>query len=121
MYKTFTLDRIVDEQLTETEGKRTFHLTDENGDSRTVWGSTLINEYKMPVSITANKKREHPLIQCLFDAELNAQINIEFDQYNTVFERDDAKAEVTAETLDNLFKDMQSKPFRVGSLIKTTA
>ena len=121
MQKTFTLDRIVDEQLTETEGKRTFHLIDENGEQRTVWGTTLLNEDKVPVSISANKKREYPLLECLFDSALKDTIKIEFEQYNTIFERDNAKVEVTAETIEALAKEMQSKPMRVGSLIKTTA
>jgi len=120
MFKTFTLDRIVDEQLTETEGKRVFHLTDENGDSRTVWGTTLLNEDKVPVSIAANKKREHPLIECLFNSELKDVISIEFKQYNSIFVRDNKEVEVTAQTIDELAKEMQSKPLRVGSLIKST-
>ena len=117
MLKTFTLDKIVDEQFTETEGKRTFYLTDENGEQRVVWGSTLLDEKQQPVSITAVRKREHPLIQCLFDAKIKDIINIEFTQYNAIFDR---KAnQLNAQTINDIANEMQKKPYRVDSLIKT--
>ena len=118
MLKTFTLDRIVDEQLTETEGKRTFHITDETGFTRTVWGTTLLNENKQVVSIAANKKREHPLIQCLADAVLKETISIEFTQYNAVFGRDDR--DPSKQTIDDIAKEMQDRPMRIDSLISLT-
>lgn len=118
MFKTFTLENVVDEQLSETEGKRTFHLIDENGDKRRVWGSTLLNEKSEPIDISANKKREIPLIECLSKSDLGETISIEFKQYNMIFGRE--AEEVTARTIAELAKDMQSKPMRLGSLIKTT-
>ena len=116
MFKTFTLDRIVDEQLTETEGKRTFHITDESGYTRTVWGTTLINDAKVPLSITASKKREHPLIQCLFDPDLKQTINIEFTQYNSMFERKDEPVNAPF-SVEEIAKNMETKSVRVGSLV----
>ena len=38
MFKTFTLTRKEEEQLSETDGKMTFHLTDESGFERNVSG-----------------------------------------------------------------------------------
>lgn len=116
MFKTFTLDRIVDEQLSETEGKRTFYIIDEKGDTRAVWGTTLIDEKGTPVSIAANKKREHPLIQCLFNSKIKQTINIEFTQYNSIFERKDEPVNAPF-SIDEIAKEMQQKPVRVGSLV----
>ncbi len=117
MLKTFTLERIVDEQFTETEGKRTFFLVDEKGEKRTVWGSTLLDEKQQPVSITAQRKREHPLLQCLFESKIKDTINIEFTQYNAIFDR---KAnQINAQTVEEIAEEMQKKSFRVGPLIKT--
>lgn len=116
MLKTFTLNKIKEEILSETEGKMTFHLADENGVSRTVWGTTLLDHNGQPISISANKKREHPLLQCLFNSQPNETIEIEFTQYNDIFERNDNKA--TTPTVEDLMKEMQSKPMRVDSLVK---
>ncbi len=116
MLKTFTLDKIVDEQLTETEGKRTFYLTDENGDKRIVWGTTLLDEQQFPVSISTHKKREFPLLQCLFHSKVKDTIKIEFTQYNSVFDRK-SMSEIQ-QSVDNIIKEMQKKPYRVGSLLQ---
>lgn len=116
MLKTFTLEKIVDEQLSETEGKRTFHLTDENGDKRTVWGSTLLNEQQTPVSISTNKKPEYSLIQGLFDTKIKDSITIEFTQYKTVFDRKSMSD--VQQTVEDIMKEMQKKPKRVGSLFQ---
>lgn len=116
MLKTFTLEKVVDEQLTETEGKRVFHLFDENGDKRTVWGSTLLDENQHPVSISTNQQREYPLIQCLFNSKVQDTISIEFTQYNSVFNRK-SMSEVQ-QTVEDIMKEMQKKPMRVGSLLQ---
>ena len=117
MFKTYTLVKKEEIQVSDTEGKMIFHLTDENGDQRRVSGDTKLDVHLNAVSISTDKKREHPLIQCLFYTEINETINIEFKQYNTVFERND---ELTEKTVEELAKEMESKPMRVGSLIKTT-
>ena len=116
MLKTFTLEKVVDEQLTETEGKRIFYLIDENGDKRTVWGSTLLNDSQQPVSISTNKKREYPLIQCLFNSKVQDTIKIEFTQYNSVFNRKSMSD--VQQTVEDIMKEMKTKPMRVGSLLQ---
>ena len=115
MLKTFTLNRIEEEQISKTEGKMTFYLTDELGDKRSVWGYTLLDENQTAVSITTDVKREHPLIQCLFVSEINETINIEFKQYNNVFERHQMKEK----TIEEIAQDMQNKPLRLGPLLKS--
>lgn len=121
MFKTFKLINREEEQVSDHEGKMTFHLEDENGVQRKVWGITELDEDLNAISITALRTREHPLIQCLFLTNINEQINIEFTQYNEVFERkeDDLKV-VTAEDLEKIAKEMQNKPMRVGALLKST-
>ena len=117
MLKTFTLNKIKEEVLSESEGKMTFELTDENGDTRTVWGMTTLDENDIPVSISAVKTREHPLIQCLFKSQPNETIKIEFTQYNNIFERkDDEKTP----TIEELLEEMKKKPLRMGELLEFT-
>ena len=121
MFKTFKLVDKKEEQVSAHEGKMTFHLEDENGVQRTVWGMTELDEDLNAISITALRTREHPLIQCLFLTNINEQINIEFTQYNDVFDRkeDDMKV-LTAEDLEKIAQEMQNKPMRVGALLKST-
>ena len=116
MLKIFTLNKIEEEVISATEGKMTFHLKDESGITRKVWGTTVVDDNSQPISISAIKKREHPLIQCLFKSQLNETIKIEFTQYNDIFERkgDDKKAP----TVDELIKEMQSKPLRMGEMLE---
>lgn len=121
MFKTFKLIEKKEEQFSQTEGKMIFRLEDENGIERTVWGNTQLDEDLNSVAIVALRPREHPLIQCLFLTKVNEQINIEFTQYNDVFERkDDESTVVTAEDLERIAKEMQNKPMRVGALLKST-
>ena len=118
MLKTYTLVRKEEIQVSDTVGKMIFHLKDENGEQRTVSGITKLDVDLNAVSISTDKKREYPLIECLFYSEVDETINIEFKQYNTVFERKDNEA--SEKTVEEIAKEMQSKPMRVGSLIKTT-
>ena len=120
MLKTFTLTKKEEEQISDTEGKMTFHLTDENGVQRTVWGVTRLDDQLNAVSITSDRPREHPLLQCLFVTNVDEQINIEFTHYNDVFERREEKLTVSsAEDIERIAKEMQDKPMRVGSLLKS--
>jgi len=91
MIKTYTLVDREEQQISDFEGKMIFHLEDENGDKRTVWGLTALDDELNAIDITALRNREHPLIQCLFLTNVGEQINIEFTQYNDVFERNDAE------------------------------
>ncbi|MGK0270274.1 MAG: hypothetical protein ACI88H_000917 [Cocleimonas sp.] len=121
MFKTFSLTKKQEEQISATEGKMTFHLRDETGIDRTVWGLTQLDEDLNAISIVAPRAREHPLIQCLFLTNVNEKINIEFTQYNDVFERKTDKVEITsAEDIERIAKEMQNKPMRVGALLKST-
>lgn len=118
MLKTFTLNKIEEEVISDSEGKMTFELTDENGEIRKVWGETSLDENGIPVSITAVKTREHPLIQCLFKSQPNETVKIEFTQYNDIFERkDDAEK---ASTIEELLNEMKKKPLRMGELLEFT-
>ena len=117
MFKTFTLTRKEEEQLSETEGKMTFHLTDESGFQRQVSGFTHLDENLDAVSISTPRKREHPLIQCLFITNVNETINIEFTQYNDVFERNDQ--DTAEKSIEELAREMQNKPVRLGPLLKS--
>jgi len=118
MLKTFTLNKIEEEVLSESEGKMTFELTDENGDVRTVWGETTLGDDGIPVSISAVKTREHPLIQCLFKSQPNETIKIEFTQYNDIFERKDDDEKTP--TIEELIEEMKKKPLRMGELLEFT-
>jgi len=121
MIKTYTLVDREEQQISDFEGKMIFHLEDENGDKRTVWGLTALDDELNAFDITALRNREHPLIQCLFLTNVGEQINIEFTQYNDVFERNDAEIKVvTAEDLEKIAQDMQDRPMRVGALLKST-
>lgn len=118
MFKTFTLNKIEEEKITASEGRMIFHLTDENGDLRKVIGKTHLDANGQAISISTDRKREHPLIQCLFYTEVNETINIEFKQYNSVFERTEMNN--PKKTVEEIAKKMQEKPMRVGELLKTT-
>lgn len=121
MFKTFTLIEKKEEQTSATEGKMIFRLEDENGVERSVWGITHLDEDLNAIDITALRTREHPLIQCLFLTNVNEKINIEFTQYNDVFERKEEEMKVTtAEDIQKIAQEMQDKPMRVGALLKST-
>ena len=121
MFKTFTLIKKEEERLSFAEGKMTFYLKDESGIERTVWGFTELDKDLNSVRISTPRTREHPLIQCLFLTNVNEEINIEFTQYNDVFERKDEEIKITtAEDIEKIAKEMQNKPMRVGALLKST-
>jgi len=120
MLKTFTLTSKTQEKMSETDGTMVFHLEDENGFKRQVKGNTTLDITGNAISISATHPREHPLIQCLFLTDINEEINIDFTQYNDVFERKEEVKVATAEDIEKIAKEMQSKPMRVGSLLKST-
>ena len=117
MLKTFILKKIEEEHISDSEGKMSFHLVDENDIRRTVWGTTILDENNLPTSIIANQTREHPLIQCLFNSQVNETIKVEFTQYNDIFERKDEEVNTTP-TVEDLIKEMQKKPLRMGELLQ---
>lgn len=87
MIKTFTLNKIEEEQVSDTAGTMTFYLTDENGDSRIVSGTTFLDKNKQAKGISSSHKRELPLIQNLFEMEVNETIDLEFKYYNNIYDR----------------------------------
>ena len=88
MIKTFTLEKIEEEQTSDTKGKMIFHLIDELGDCRTVTGATFLDENKVAKGISSKNKRELPLIQNLFELEVNDTIDLEFKYFNDLYDRD---------------------------------
>jgi hypothetical protein len=87
MLKTFMIEKVVEEQFSETEGRMTFHLVDENGDCRTISGLTFLDENKQAQGISSESIRELPLIEHLFSARDKKVIDIEFDHFNKVYDR----------------------------------
>ncbi len=119
MLKTFTLNRKEEEQLTATQGAMVFYITDENGDSRVVSGSTFINENKVAQGISSENKRELPLIEGLFRLELGESIDIEFDHYNQSYDRDTNKT-VNQVAYDAVMEMEKGKKLfhRIGKFLK---
>lgn len=91
MIKTFTLNKIDERIDSDRVGSMTFHLTDEIGDSRTVTATTFLDENGKARGISSVNKRELPLVQMLFEMELNDTCDLEFKYYNAIFDRDQDK------------------------------
>lgn len=88
MLKTYTLlkkDHVVN---SNKHGTMTFLIRDENGDERPVSGETFLGEDKLPKGISSSNKRELPLIEDLLHLDVNETIEIEFDAYNNVYNRE---------------------------------
>jgi len=86
MIKKFLIEKIDHKQLTETNGSISFHLTDDNGEERIVQASTTI-ENNEPQSIFSESMRELPLIETLFQNRDKKEIEIEFDHFNALYDR----------------------------------
>ncbi len=91
MLKTFTLIKREDNLLSDKAGTVNFTIMDENSDTRVISGATFLDENKHPQGVTSENKRELPLIEGLFRLELNESIEIEFEHYNKLFDRDSDK------------------------------
>ena len=119
MLKTYTLHKREEEQLTATQGTMTFYITDENGDSRIVTGSTFINSDKVAQGISSENKRELPLIEGLFRLELGETIDIEFEHYNESYDRKTNKT-INQVALDTVLEMQKEKKFfnKIGRFIK---
>ena len=120
MLKKYTLIKREEECLTETEGRISFHISDENGISRIVTGVTFLNEYKIAQGISTDNKRELPLIECLFRMELDETIDVEFDAYNKMYDRDVDKT-VNQKAYDTVLEmEMEKKLlYRIAKRIKS--
>lgn len=88
MLKKFMIEKIDHEIISKTAGRIVFHLVDENGNCRTVGGETYINENEEPQGVTSESIRELPLIESLFSNRNDKIVEIEFDHFNKVFDRD---------------------------------
>lgn len=119
MLKTFTLDNKEEEQVTMTQGVMVFHITDENGDSRTVSGSTFLNADRVAQGISSENKRELPLIEGLFRLELGESIEIEFEYYNEDYDRETNKT-INQVALDTVMEMEKEKKvfYRITNFFK---
>ena len=88
MLKKFMIEKVDEEQFTETTGRITFHLVDENGNCRKVKGSTHLDENQKARGITTESVRELPLIETLFSNRKKKFIEVEFDPFNKVYDRE---------------------------------
>ena len=88
MLKKFMIEKIDQKQISDTTGTIVFHLVDENGECRSVHGTTFLNEDKEPQGITAQSVRELPLIETIFSNRHKKIIEIEFDHFNEVYHRE---------------------------------
>ena len=122
MLKTYMIEKVVEEQLSDTEGKMTFHLVDENGDCRTVSGTTYIDKNKVAQGISSESIRELPLIESLFSARYKNTIDIEFDHFNKVYNRELDKTvnQIAYEKVKQMQKESKLS-YRIANLFKKSA
>ena len=111
MLKTFTLEKRVDEQLSDTSGTVIFSVTDENKTARDIFADTYLDENKIPQGVTASNKRELPLVEGLFRMEIGETTEIDFTLYNETFSREDNK------TSNQIAHDEVIKMQKEGSLL----
>lgn len=107
MLKKFMIEKIDQKQINETTGTIVFHIVDENGGCRTVSGTTFLDENKKAKGITAESTRELPLIESLFSNRDKKIIEVEFDHFNKVYDRDTDKT-INALAYETVLK-MQKK------------
>lgn len=91
MLKQYMIEKVDHEQIDETTGTIVFHLVDENGDCRTVNGKTYLDENKEPQGVSSESIRELPLIESLFSNRDKKIVDIEFDAFNKVYDRESDK------------------------------
>ncbi len=121
MLKTYTLNNRVDEQLSPSSGKVIFHVTDELGDERKIAADTFLDENKLPQGVTASNKRELPLVEGLFRMELGETTTIDFDSYNTCYDREQNKT-CNQVAYDEVLKMKKEQRFfyKLGQLFKAS-
>jgi len=88
MHKEFRIKKIEQEQLTDTTGSIVFHIVDENGYERTVNGSTFLNADNEAQAVSTESIRELPLIENLFSNRHKERIEVEFENFNRMFDRE---------------------------------
>jgi len=119
MLKQYMIEKVDHEQLNETTGTIVFHLVDENGDCRTVSGSTFLDENKEPQGVSSESIRELPLIENLFSNRDKKIVEIEFDSFNKVYDRESDKT-INQVAYEAIIKMEQEKKlsYRFTSLFK---
>ena len=122
MLKTYTLlkkDHVVN---SNKHGTMTFLIRDENGDERPVSGETFLGEDKLPKGISSSNKRELPLIEDLLHLDVNETIEIEFDAYNNVYNRELDKT-INQIAYDKVIKMQQERKlfYRLKSFLGMTS
>lgn len=119
MLKKFMIERIDQKQISDTMGKIVFHLVDENGDYRTVRGSTFLNENNEPQGVTTESTRELPLVESLFNNRHKKIIEVEFDHFNETYDQNIDQT-INKGTYDTVMKIQGKNNFsrRVNDLFK---
>ncbi len=82
------IEKIEEEVCSDSTGKMTFHLVDENGDCRSVTGMTFLDKNGQAQGISSESKRELPLIENLFSDRHKKVVDIEFDHFNKIYDRE---------------------------------
>ena len=115
------IEKIEEEQLTDSTGTITFHLVDENGDCRKVHGSTFLNENKVAQGVSCESIRELPLIESLFSSRDKKIVEVEFDHFNKVYDREEDKT-VNQKAYEEVLKMQQEKKlsYRIANFFKKT-
>ena len=88
MLKTFTLLEKDHVQNSEHHGTMSFLFKDELGNERKVVGETYLGDDHKPRGISSSNKRELPLIEDMLHLDVGETVEIEFDAYNNVYNRE---------------------------------
>lgn len=121
MLKTYMIEKIVEKQLSNTVGTMEFHLVDENGDSRRLSGMTFLDENQQAQGISSECKRELPLIENLFSFRDKKVVDIDFESFNKVYDRDLDKTvnQVAYEKVLEMQKERKLS-YRIANFFKRT-
>ena len=122
MLKTFTLVRREEEKIKGNQGTISFTVSDENNDTRIVTGITFLDKNGIAQGVSSENKRELPLIEGLFRLELNESIEIEFEFYNEVFDRETNKTanQIAYEAIKQMEKE-KSLIYRITKFFKANS
>lgn len=121
MLKTFMIEKIEEEVCSDSTGKMTFYLIDENGDCRTVTGTTFLDKNGQPQGINSESKRQLPLVENLFSERHKKVVDIEFDHFNKVYDRETNKTinQVAYEKVLQMEKEKKLS-YRLANLFRKT-
>lgn len=121
MLKTYMIEKISEEVISDNVGRMTFYLIDENGDCRTVNGETFLDKDQNPTGISSESKRELPLVESLFSNRDKKVVDIDFEKYNMVYDRDLDKTinEIAFEKVKEMEKE-KTLSYRLAKLFGRT-